>query len=187
MNHVNTPSPAASLINVSAGYFDNPLSDLKPKRQSFKKIVVTDGSGKMVSEEVWAEKVKGHQVNRVLKQEGFQKSSIFLKDEYERVKLAFYTVKRARVKILTNSMIDKAFQLSNIPKTKKIEHILLSILPMMKKNTPEEITSRFGEIIRTFEYNTATASAVSHSPNVSHIRSANDRQQSTVAQQVASN
>ena len=125
------------------------VSFLKPKRQDFKKIIITDKSGHTISPDIWADRVRGHRPGVVMRKEGFARNVIFNQEEYEKTKNAYYILKHAHEKALVKSMIDEAFELSGVERTKKAESVLTSILPVMKKNlSTNEIIHKFSDMIK---------------------------------------
>ena len=121
------------------------------QRINFKKTIVLDSYGRMVDPEVWEAKVKGHRVATTLKKEGFHKETIFLKDQYEQVKVAYYAVKHEVEKKVNEKLIDVAFEHVGVPKTKRVERILYSIMPLIKNKDPEEKVAKLESVISAFK------------------------------------
>lgn len=127
------------------------LKDLKPKRKNFTKTIVIANNGAVVEDTAWrgiVGSVEGRELTKALKKNGLQPVKIFLKEQFEDAKVAFYAIKHATERELHSTTINKAFDQAGYPKVKRLETTLKSILPLFKKQPQAKTVATFKALIK---------------------------------------
>lgn len=131
---------------LSASY-----STLKPQSKSYKRLIVTDKDGNVVNPLEWAKLTEGRRITSVLRHTGYNTRMEFDKEAFEKAKQAFYMVKHAHDRMFVESLITDAFEEAKVPKSKKTDRILRSMIPMLKKLPAEQIEKKLIEVLKTIE------------------------------------
>ena len=139
-----------SHATVSPSVSPPDLRALKPSRRSFEKTIIVGSNAAVIDESVWRPKIgslEGRALTKALKREGMQPVKVFLKDQYEAAKVAFYSIKHATVDEVNSEIINSAFAAAGAEPVQRVSAVLRSIVPMFKKLPAEQTTESFKDII----------------------------------------
>lgn len=126
-------------------------SDAKPRRRDFTKTIVIQNNGALVDESAWRSKVgdlKGRELSRALKKEGYQAVKIFQKEQYEDAKKQFYDKLHTSSKSDNAMLIDSAFEQAGYPKVQRVESVLRGVMPMLKGNPQPKVVATLRNIVK---------------------------------------